>query len=125
MESRAEQLGVLLPDLVTRMETTRVDILEPLLADLPSLTKQLIGLRECLPGINISRYAGEWSGPGADRTCPFICAMVTRALLHSFQFSVSVSAILLRCEDRSQNWECKAPVQSERVGSLAPYDWCC
>ncbi|GIL75622.1 hypothetical protein Vretimale_15148 [Volvox reticuliferus] len=59
VESRAEQLGRLLPDLLTRMECTRVDILEPLLADLPGLTAQLIGLRECLPGVNLSQLVAK------------------------------------------------------------------
>ncbi|GLI61828.1 hypothetical protein VaNZ11_004269, partial [Volvox africanus] len=59
VESRAEQLGRLLPDLLTRMECTRVDILEPLLADLPGLTAQLIGLRDCLPGVNLSQLVAK------------------------------------------------------------------
>ncbi|GLC46640.1 GATA-type zinc finger protein 1 [Pleodorina starrii] len=59
VEARAEQLGLLLPDLLSRIECTRVDILEPLLADLPGLTTQLIGLRECLPGVNLSRLVAK------------------------------------------------------------------
>lgn len=35
--------------------TCSVDILQPLLEDLPGLTQQLIGLRECLPGVNLSQ----------------------------------------------------------------------
>ncbi|PNW82420.1 hypothetical protein CHLRE_06g278150v5 [Chlamydomonas reinhardtii] len=59
VEARAEQLALLLPDLLTRMEYTRVDILQPLLEDLPGLTQQLIGLRECLPGVNLSQLVAK------------------------------------------------------------------
>ncbi|KAG2492319.1 hypothetical protein HYH03_009270 [Edaphochlamys debaryana] len=59
VESRTEQLARLLPDLLTRLETTRVDILQPLLADLPGLSLQLIGLKEALPGINLSRLVAK------------------------------------------------------------------
>ncbi|GFR50955.1 hypothetical protein Agub_g13275 [Astrephomene gubernaculifera] len=60
VESRTEQLATLLPDLLTRVECTRVDVLEPLLADLPGLTAQLIGLRECLPGVNLSQLVAKY-----------------------------------------------------------------
>ncbi|PNH00432.1 hypothetical protein TSOC_013748, partial [Tetrabaena socialis] len=59
VEARVEQLATLLPDMLTRMETTRADILQPLLADLPGLTIQLIGLRECLPGVNLSQLVAK------------------------------------------------------------------
>ncbi len=59
MQARAEQLATLLPDMLTRLECTRADILMPLLQDLPGLTAQLIGIRECLPGVNVSALAAK------------------------------------------------------------------
>lgn len=59
MQARAEQLATLLPDMLTRLECTRADILMPLLQDLPGLTEQLIGIRECLPGVNVSALAAK------------------------------------------------------------------
>jgi hypothetical protein len=43
VETRLQQLTALLPDFTTRIECTRADVLQPLLADLPALVSSRDG----------------------------------------------------------------------------------
>ncbi|KAL6764794.1 hypothetical protein V8C86DRAFT_2470316 [Haematococcus lacustris] len=54
VEVRLQELGVLLPDLVSKLERMRVDLLHPLLHDLRATARKLMGLKDLLPGVNIS-----------------------------------------------------------------------
>ncbi|KAG1681611.1 hypothetical protein FOA52_014119 [Chlamydomonas sp. UWO 241] len=60
VEEKLGELSVLVPDVVGKLEKMRVDILEPMLLDLPGLTRKLLVLREQLPGVNVSQLVARW-----------------------------------------------------------------
>lgn len=58
-EQRCATLATLMPDFVTRMETTSVELLATLVSDLPGLVSLLLCLREELPGVDVSLLASR------------------------------------------------------------------
>uniref|UniRef100_A0A7S0URR9 Uncharacterized protein n=1 Tax=Polytomella parva TaxID=51329 RepID=A0A7S0URR9_9CHLO len=55
VEQKLNEVGAVFPDMLTRLTTTKVDILESYINNLPVLAVRLLSFKTLLPGVNVSK----------------------------------------------------------------------
>lgn len=68
LTARIQQLGTLIPDLTTKLDVMKADLLVKLLSDPDELSQKLVVLREALPHANISDLVTRFPYLVADNT---------------------------------------------------------
>lgn len=94
LSKRINQVGILIPGLVSKLEVIKADLLVKLLEDTGELSEKLVVLRDALPGVDISGLVAQFPYIVADNSAQEIQDRIER--MQEVLPGVDISVLLIK-----------------------------